>query len=120
MREFYVNREVEMHSSDFKQKLSELLLELRNEMKQAELWDAKSPSQKALKSTQPFAVDTLEFYQWLQFIFLPMMKEKLDKKKPLPNRLEISPMAEEAWRGQWKNTRQVILVLRQIDVLFEG
>ncbi|RTE86988.1 MULTISPECIES: YqcC family protein [Gammaproteobacteria] len=109
-----------MHSSDFKQQLSALIRELRDEMQGAELWDSKAPSQKALKSTQPFAYDTLEFYQWLQFIFIPNMKERIDKKKPLPNRLEVSPMAEEAWRGNWKERRQVILVLRKIDEMFKS
>ena len=109
-----------MHSTEFKQQLLELLRALRDEMQQAQLWDAQAPSQKALRSKQPFAYDTLEFYQWLQFIFIPTLKEQLDKKKPLPTRLEISPMAEEAWRGDWKNTRQVILVLRKIDEMFNS
>ncbi|CUS49281.1 MAG: hypothetical protein HLUCCO02_04525 [Idiomarinaceae bacterium HL-53] len=107
-----------MHRSDVRVQLKDLLWALREELQQADMWDAEAPSAKALKSTQPFAYDTLEFYQWLQFIFIPTLKEQIDKKKPLPSRLEVSPMAEESWRGNLRKTRQVILVLRKIDALF--
>jgi uncharacterized protein YqcC (DUF446 family) len=33
-------------------------------------WDEVPPSIEALSSVEPFSVDTLDFEQWLQWIFL--------------------------------------------------
>ena len=64
-------------------------------MRDIGLWSDLIPSDEALASTQPFAVDTLEFVEWLQFIFLPRMKNLVETGSPLPSNCGIAPMAEE-------------------------
>jgi uncharacterized protein YqcC (DUF446 family) len=49
---------------------------------------------EALASVEPFSVDTLDFEQWLQWIFLPRMKMILEQDLPLPNASGIQEMAE--------------------------
>ena len=43
----------------------------------------------------PFCLDTLNFDQWLQFVFLPTLYAMLEARQPLPSACAIAPMAEE-------------------------
>ena len=43
---------------------------LEHAIKQCGVWPTVKPSQLALASQQPFAVDTMDFVSWLVFIFL--------------------------------------------------
>lgn len=52
------------------------------------------PQRRALSSVEPFSVDTLDFHQWLQWIFLVRMKQILEQDLPLPNASGILEMAE--------------------------
>lgn len=97
---------------------AQLLKQIREQLQAHGLWDAEPPSAQALQSTQPFAVDTLDFHQWLQFIMIPEFEHRLAHDIPLPHGFSISPMAEEAWRGKWAERRELILLLRQFDTLF--
>ena len=49
------------------------LIDLEAALRQLDLWSDTPPSQEALSSEQPFAMDSLEFEEWLQFIFLPTL-----------------------------------------------
>ena len=82
-------------------------------------WEDEPPSDEALESTVPFAVDTLNFEQWLQWIFLPRMKIILEQDLPLPNASGIQEMAEMVFAGrnvQGKD-RQLQVLLKQFDQL---
>ncbi|RUO38197.1 hypothetical protein CWE13_00665 [Aliidiomarina shirensis] len=97
-----------------------LLEALEAELKAQQLWDDTMPEPSRLMSTQPFASDTLEFYQWLQFIMIPSLRQCVEQRKPLPNKIAVSPMAVEVWKGKLKEHRQIILVLKTIDELLDG
>lgn len=60
-------------------------------------WDASPPSAQALASQEPFCVDTLDFAQWLQWIFLPRMKSIVESGAALPAVSGILPMAEHVY-----------------------
>lgn len=102
------------------QKTLALLEELETQLKAQELWDDGMPEPARLMSTQPFASDTLEFYQWVQFIMIPSLRQCVEQQNPLPNKIAVSPMAVEVWKGKLKEHRQVILVLKAIDELLDG
>lgn len=97
-----------------------LLAELEQVMQANQLWDAAAPEPQRLLSSQPFATDTLDFYQWVQFIMIPSLQQCVAEQKPLPNKIAVSPMAIEVWRGQLKTYRDVILALKAIDELLDG
>ena len=46
------------------------LIDLEAGLRQLDLWSDEPPTAEALESEQPFAMDSLEFEEWLQFIFL--------------------------------------------------
>ncbi|MFD0965763.1 YqcC family protein [Seminibacterium arietis] len=69
---------------------------LQQVMQQQNLWQAIPPDQKAFLSTEPFAMDTMEANQWLQWIFIPRMHALLESNSPLPTEIAIVPYVEEA------------------------
>ncbi len=102
---------------DIHKTLAESLFELERELRALDLWDSRKPAPDALASTQPFAVDTLEFYQWLQFIFIPRLFRLVEYRAPMPASCSVAPMAEEFFRPREEEGCEVILVLERIDRL---
>lgn len=71
--------------------LAEALLNIEAAMRNLQLWQEQAPSPEALASTQPFAVDTLTFTQWLQFLFIPRLRQLAESGGPLPGQLRYCP-----------------------------
>ncbi|MDC5703529.1 YqcC family protein [Vibrio europaeus] len=83
-------------------------------MKQLELWCSEQPSEQALASQQPFALDTLEPQAWLQWVFIRRVRVMLEQEQPLPSGFSLSPYFEECWKEQ-SSLHPLIEILRQID-----
>lgn len=92
-----------------RQQTQQYLFSLQQSMQQLDLWQALAPTPEAFASTQPFALDTMEPYEWLQWIFIPRMQALLDANAPLPEKIAISPYLEEALEDN--KARQVILAV---------
>ena len=80
---------------DIPNRIADVLLEVESILRASGKWEMEKPGRNALSSTQPFCIDTLRFEQWLQWIFLPRMKQTLEEASPLPSRSGIHPYAEE-------------------------
>ena len=93
------------------------LIDLEAALRQLNLWSDEPPSQEALSSEQPFAMDSLEFEEWLQFIFLPTIYDVLESGSALPARCAIAPMAEETVGKRALLTEPLISTLRELDQL---
>lgn len=52
------------------------------------------PSETALRSKVPFALDTMGFESWLAYVFIPKMKHILSAQMPIPS-MSITPAAEQ-------------------------
>ena len=99
------------------QQLSDMLKTLEEGLQSEELWLAQTPSDDALRSVEPFAVDTLTFIQWLQFLFLPQIKQICQEAAELPAVCSIAPMAEEYFKSIQINGDTIVSQLTQIDQL---
>jgi uncharacterized protein YqcC (DUF446 family) len=99
--------------------LLQALHELEFIMRKDGFWHAKPPSLEALSSSLPFAVDTMEITDWLQFIFLPRMHALLAEQAQLPIACAIAPAAEVALMGR-DGVENVLVQLRAIDKLLAG
>ena len=97
--------------------VADILLDLEAALRELNLWHSESPSAEALASTAPFAVDTLTFTQWLQFMFLPRMHTLVTERGTLPVNCAIAPMAEEYFRPQSLDASAVLVQLQRIDTL---
>lgn len=100
-------------------KIAEQLLLIERELRVQGWWDEVSPSAEALNSVEPFSIDTLDFEQWLQWIFLPRMKAILENDLPLPNVSGIQEMAEMVFaaRNVQGKDRQLQILLKEFDLL---
>jgi uncharacterized protein YqcC (DUF446 family) len=98
--------------------IAEILLDIECELRRARLWQSEMPSEEALPSEQPFALDTLDFHQWLQFILLPRMHYLVSEHLVLPASCAIFPVAEEVYQGQ-AEMRPLLLQLQRLDRLFD-
>ena len=83
------------------------------QLKHKGLWSGRSVSDDALRSQIPFAADTMAFEQWLQFIYLPQLRDIIQKHHALPVAMQVAPAAEVYIPEQ--NT--IIGVLRLLDSL---
>lgn len=97
--------------------VAELLIDIEAELRQLSLWERMSPPASALASTEPFCIDTLTLPQWLQFVFLPTLYDRLEAGSELPGRCAITPMAEEYFRGSRLATDSLLRALQRIDEL---
>ena len=97
--------------------LLQLLHDLESELHKQGLWQADKPSESALSSTAPFAIDTLTFTQWLQFIFINKMSHLLQFSLPLPQAMSVSPMAEEYFKSHSVNSAEITAIIGRIDLL---
>ena len=102
------------------QKAARLLDRIERELNSLGLWQSDQPPVEALDSQQPFAMDTLEFHQWLQFIMIPRMWSLIDAKQPLPDSIAVSPMAAHSYRNAIEQHEQLIELVREFDVLLSG
>lgn len=101
--------------------LASLLMDVQAQLYQLNLWRQLRPSEQALSSQQPFCIDTLNFPQWLQFIFIERMGMMLEQKMALPTNCQIAPMAEEFFKAHRYPSQVLIGLLRQVDeLLTEG
>ena len=100
--------------------VAEVLIDIEAQLRRLGLWDKIPPSSQALASTQPFCVDTLSLPQWLQFVFLPIIRELLESEQPLPDRCGIAPMAEEFFRDSDLAIAELLMSLVKIDELLSG
>lgn len=98
-------------------KIADQLLLIERELRVQGWWDEVAPSAEALSSVEPFSVDTLDFEQWLQWIFLPRMKIIVELGHPLPNASGILVMAETVFTDRPEQSRELRRLLAAFDQL---
>ena len=98
--------------------VADRLLGIELEMRRIDVWSMEPPSEAALASDQPFCFDTLEFTEWLQFVFLERMRFIVEQG--LPRASGIAPMAEEHFRVRPESGDGLIRELEAIDELLSG
>lgn len=91
-----------------------LLDTLEKELRQQGLWQINAPDAKALGSEQPFAIDTLQPEQWLQWIFIAQMRECARQPQNIPRGFAIYPYFSEVWKEQ-NHYATLLRIVKRID-----
>ncbi len=78
------------------QEVSVLLNDLECVLRAEGHWADIPPSIEALSSKEPFCVDTLSCLEWLQWIYIPRLREIMDQYASLPTGAQVQPYIEEA------------------------
>lgn len=96
-------------------KLADIILDMEAQLRFLELWEHDSPKSDALKSVEPFHVDTLRFTQWMQFVLMPRLKVLIEVQAPLPTTSNISNYAVEALKGVDFPTQELLRLIQDLD-----
>lgn len=100
-----------------RQEIAIVLQELEHELQRIERWESAMPSPERLASEVPFCHDTLEFTQWVQWIFIPRFRAVLEGGHELPQACAIAPVAELALDQLAADTSRLLERLREVDRL---
>lgn len=95
--------------------LADLILAIEAEMRRLQLWESQQPPVEALASLMPFCHDTLRFEQWLQWVFLPKMKQVLESEEDFPASSDITPLAEFRLQQLPQQTDHLLALIEQFD-----
>ncbi len=101
--------------------LGQILKSLQQAMHRADFWSEAAITAEALNSQQPFCLDTMNFSQWLQFVFIPRMQVLVDGRLALPRLVKgqgIEPMAGEYFNNKVES-QEILLLIRQLDDLLQ-
>ena len=102
---------------DIPNRIADVLLEVEATLRINGKWDVLRPAEGALRSVEPFCIDTLSFEQWLQWIFLPRMKQILEHKKPLPVKSGILVYAQEQLCKEAPPAGKLLTLIKRFDDL---
>jgi uncharacterized protein YqcC (DUF446 family) len=97
--------------------LRDLLPELEAELRATGFWSDTSPEKEIYHSTMPFAADRIGVEQWLQWIFIPRVKQLIESGGDLPTDCSIHPYALECFRGKEVRVENLLDILYRIDEL---
>ena len=100
--------------------LADQLLLMEGELFVLGWWTTEAPSVEALSSREPFCVDTLPFEQWLQWIFLPRMKQIIEQGGALPAVSGIREMGEMVFSDRLADAERLLQLLGAFDRLISG
>jgi uncharacterized protein YqcC (DUF446 family) len=84
--------------------------EIETEMRKIGMWSDKQPPPEAFEFTRAFAMDTMAFSQWLQFIFIPRVREILQSGADFPVQSQVGAQAIREFDGQYEADHLVTLL----------
>lgn len=95
------------------------LQSLEQALTAADLWSDNPPTAEQLASREPFCVDTMPFEAWLQWLFIPKMRELLAMPhfNGMPNRSDIHTMVDYVFQSYDEDTDAVVVLIKKIDQL---
>ena len=104
------------HTGPSPEKVLQKLGEIETEMKQIGMWQSEPPSPEQYQFHQAFAMDTMSFSQWLQFVFVPKVKEAA-KANQFPAKSQVSAQAVREFDA-FPSADRLITLLSEFDALF--
>lgn len=102
---------------EYPARLAELLGEIEAEMKRLDLWEADPPPSHAFRSPNPFCFDTMAVTQWLQWVFIPRMRETLAMDLPLAAACRVAPAVEVYFDDVGGERGELVALLEEFDAL---
>jgi uncharacterized protein YqcC (DUF446 family) len=87
-------------------------------MKRIGFWRDKPLPPEAYKFHQAFALDTMPFAYWLQFIFIPRVNQVIDSGSQLPKASQVGAQAVREFDGAHEASG-LVQMLSEFDHLIE-
>jgi len=86
-------------------------------MRKIGFWQSKPLRPEQLDFTQAFAMDTMSYAQWLQFIFLPRVREAAASNQ-FPSGSSVGAQAVREFDGD-PDAGRLVTLLSEFDALFD-
>ncbi len=90
-----------------------------SELKAVGLWDIEQPTQEAVENMGAFGEGTMAYEQWLRWIFIPVIEQKLTTDGPWPSQSNVGIMAIRNFDGQ-QQLSGLTTKLCEFDQLFNS
>ena len=87
------------------------------EMKRIGFWSDRPPTPEMYNFTQAFAMDTMPFSYWLQFIFIPRVRSIVAEQGNFPGSSQVAVQAVREFDGVWEAS-DLVSKLSAFDALF--
>lgn len=87
------------------------------ELRRIGFWQSEPLRPEQMEFTQAFAMDTMAFAQWLQFIFLPRVREAAASNQ-FPSGSSVGAQAVREFDGS-PEAGDLITLLAEFDTLFD-
>lgn len=97
--------------------LEDTLIDIENELRALNLWEAEQPPLHDLQSQMPFCYDTLRLPQWLQWVFLPRCQQMLRTRDGIPENSDIYTIAEYYFEQASIDAAALLVHIRRFDDL---
>lgn len=88
------------------------------EMKRGGFWQAAPLKPEQYHFTRAFALDTMAFAQWLQFIFVPRVRAIIDQRGQFPAQSMVGAQAAREFDGV-AEANELVRLLSEFDALFD-
>ncbi len=92
---------------------------IERELRNLEVWRFEPLPEAAYESNQAFLADTMTFYQWLQFVLLPRIREVIAEKGEFPSRSQVGVYAVRELDGLTEAS-ELVSLLAEFDDFIEG
>jgi uncharacterized protein YqcC (DUF446 family) len=106
-----------MGSRDLQQDVVRYADRIEAEMRRIGFWQDEPPRPEQMEFTQAFAMDTMTLAQWLQFIFLPRVREAATANQ-FPSSSSVGAHAVREFDGS-PEAGGLITLLAEFDALFD-
>lgn len=87
------------------------------EMKNLGIWDIVRPSDQAFNDMGAFGMNTMALEQWLRWVFVPTLEDRLASNGPWPGSSSIGTVALRNFDGQYEKD-ELVRLLNEFDRLF--
>lgn len=87
------------------------------EMRRVGLWSEAPPAPEAFEFRQAFAIDTMAFSQWLQWVFLPRVRSIISERGQFPSTSMVGAQAVREFDGAGE-ADELVTLLSRFDGLF--
>ena len=94
--------------------------EIEAEMRRIGLWQERPPEADRLDFERPFGMDKLAFEEWLQFVFVPRVREIVASGGAFPGASQVADQAFREWQmhGERDDVDGLLERLREFDAMF--
>jgi len=104
-------------SDDLYVQAGKTIAEIEAEMKRIGYWSPDLLPEEAYDFQQAFAMDTMAFSQWMQFILIPRVREIIEEHGTFPSNSMVGAQAVREFDGDW-DASQLVSLLSEFDELF--